>query len=52
MVIVIEKLEILKENNDKLVVDYVSAFSLVFNEITHNFAIVTSNELDQNGLVK
>lgn len=52
MVIVIEKIEILKENNDKLVVDAVSAFSLEFNNVTHNFCIATSNELDQNGLVK
>ena len=52
MVIVIEKIEILKENNDKLIVDAVSAFSLDFNNVAHNFCIATSNELDQNGLVK
>lgn len=52
MVNVIEKIEILKENNDKLVVDAISAFSIEFNNILHNFCIATANELDQNGLVK
>lgn len=52
MVIVIEKIEILKDNNDKLIVDAISAFSIEFNNLVHNFCIATSNELDQNGLVK
>ena len=52
MVRVIEKIEILKENNDKLVVDAISAFCIDFNNIGHNFCIATANELDQNGLVK
>lgn len=52
MVNVIEKIEILKDNNDKLIVDAISAFSIEFNNIGHNFCIATSNELDQNGLVK
>ena len=52
MVSVIEKIEILKDNNDKLIVDAISAFSIEFNNLVHNFCIATSNELDQNGLVK
>ncbi len=52
MVNVIEKIEILKDNNDKLIVDAISAFSIEFNNVGHNFCIATSNELDQNGLVK
>ena len=52
MVNVIEKIEILKDNNDKLIVDAISAFSIEFNNLVHNFCIATSNELDQNGLVK
>lgn len=48
----IEKIEILKDNNDKLIVDAISAFSIEFNNVGHNFCIATSNELDQNGLVK
>ncbi len=52
MVNVIEKIEILKDNNDKLIVDAISAFSIEFNNVGHNFCIATNNELDQNGLVK
>lgn len=48
----IEKIEILKDNNDKLIVDAISAFSIEFNNVGHNFCIATNNELDQNGLVK
>ena len=33
----IEKIEILKDNNDKLIVDAISAFSIEFNNIGHNF---------------
>ena len=39
MVRVIEKIEILKENNDKLVVDAISAFCIDFNNIGHNFVL-------------
>lgn len=48
----IEKIEILKDNNDKLMLDAISAFGLEFNGVVHNFCISTNNELDQNGLVK
>ena len=33
MVSVIEKIEILKDNNDKLIVDAISAFSIEFNNL-------------------
>lgn len=52
MVNVIEKIEILKDSNDKIVVDAICAFSIEFNNTVHNFCIATANELDQNGLVK
>ena len=52
MVNVIEKIEILKDNKDKVVLDAICAFSIEFNSALHNFCIATANELDQNGLVK
>lgn len=48
----IEKINVLMDTNEKLVLDMVSAFKIKQNNEDRVFAIITNNELDQNGLVK
>lgn len=48
----LEKVEILKDSNEKITVDLVSAFKMPVGDIEKSYAIVTINELDQNGLIK
>lgn len=48
----LDKLEIVKENNEKLSVDIVSMFQTNIDGIDKKFCLITANEIDQNGLVK
>jgi len=48
----IEKITVLMNTNEKLVLDSVSAFKVKYNNEDRLIGIVTNNELDQNGLVK
>lgn len=48
----LDKLEIIKENNEKLSVDIISMFQTNVDGIDKKYCLITANEIDQNGLVK
>ena len=47
-----EKVELIKNNGEKLTVDLISEFDCDVNGSPKRFVLLTANEIDQNGLVK
>lgn len=48
----LEKVELIKSNGEKLNVDLISEFDLDIGGSPKRFVLLTANEIDQNGLVK
>ena len=48
----LEKVEIIKRDGSKLNLDLISEFSVKQGDAVKKFALLTANEIDQNGLIK
>lgn len=48
----LDKVEVLKDNGERLMYDEISMFEVAINGTTKKYAVLTNNELDPNGLTK
>ena len=48
----LDKVEVLKDNGEKIIYDEISMFEVSVNSNNKKYVVLTSNELDPNGLIK